>query len=37
MIKQTGDSVKKRNIKEKFVKKYIHKIQKSENDYNTII
>ena len=37
MIRQTGDSVLKKNIKEKFVKKYLNKIQNFENEFNDII
>ena len=33
MIKKTGDKVTKKNIKEKFVKKYITKIENFEYDY----
>jgi hypothetical protein len=33
IIKKTGDKVLKKNIKDKFVKSYLHKIEKLETDY----
>ena len=33
MIKRTGDQVFKKNLKEKFIKKYIRKINDLERDY----
>jgi ATP-dependent RNA helicase DDX27 len=33
IIKKTGDKVVKKNIKEKFVKSYLHRIEKLETDY----
>ena len=37
MIKKTGDTVYKKNIKDKFVKKYIKKINNFERDYDEIL
>lgn len=37
MIKKTGDTVYKKNIKDKFVKKYIKKINSFERDYDEIL
>ncbi len=37
MIKRTGDKVFKKNMKEKFVKKYIKKINELERDVNEVI
>lgn len=37
MIKKTGDKVTKKIIKEHVVKKYLHMIKNSEQDFNDIL
>ncbi len=37
IIKKTGDKVIKKTLKEKIIKKYLHKIISLESDYDEVI